>query len=404
MDRFVALGFPTTRDEAWRFTSVAPIASRSFEPAVDVDAGDIDLSQVIVRDGATTSLVFVNGRYEPELSQVSALPAETEVGTLASALTRDGSLIEHHLGRYATFDDRAFTALNTALMRDGAFVRIPAGAVLEHPIQVTFVCVPGAVESAAHPRVLVLAGAGSRCQLIENYMSSGAGTHFTNAVTEVVLGEDAVVDHYTVNRESADALHVGSLHVRLGRRANFSSHAMTGGGQLVRNDVLAVLDGEGGACTLNGLYLVDGTRLVDNHTTIDHAQPHCDSHETYKGILGGAGRGVFNGAIIVRQDAQKTDAKQANKTLLLSEDAQINTTPQLEIFADDVKCTHGATVGQLDDDQLFYLRARGIGRERSRHMLIHAFAGDVLMRVKIPELRTMLEAELSARLPREGGS
>ena len=402
IDRFLALGFPTTHDEEWRFTSVAPIASRPFEPA-DTVAVDLpeDACASFVAAVRGPRLVFVNGRFAPRLSRTPGLPADTEIGTLDAALARDASLLEHQLGRLATFDDRAFTALNTGLMRDGAFVRIPAGTVLEDPVQLLFLSAPGATPFVTHPRVLVLAGAQSQCRVVESYASTGPGIHFTNAVTEIVLGEQAVVDHYKINYESIEAFHVGSMHVQLARSANFSSHAITFGGRLVRNEALVVLDGEGDECTLNGLYLVDGERLVDNHTTIDHARAHGNSHEVYKGVLDGRGRGVFNGKIIVRQDAQKTDAKQTNKALLLSEHGQINTKPQLEIFADDVRCTHGATVGQLDADQLFYLRARGIGRSHARRMLIHAFAGDVLMQVRIPELRAMLEATLSAKLPDE---
>jgi Fe-S cluster assembly protein SufD len=399
MDRFTALGFPTTRDEAWRFTSVAPIANRPFGPpaAAPVEAPPLD--RAIVLDDALATLVFVNGRYAPASSDVTNVPRGVEIGSLAAQIERDPATVEPHLARHATLDDRTFTALNTALWQDGAFVRLPAGVSLDGPVQLIFVSVPGSDPFATHPRVLILAGPGSRSRFVERYVSAGEGSHFTNAVAEVVLSDGATVDHYRVVQESLAAYHVSSLHVHLARATNFASHAITLGGALVRHEAIAVLGGEGGECTLNGLYLVDGERLVDNHTTIDHAQPHCSSHEMYKGVLAGRGRGVFNGKIIVRQDAQKTDAKQTNKALLLSETSQINTTPQLEIFADDVRCTHGATVGQLDADQLFYLQARGIGRDRARHMLIHAFASEVLARVQIPTLRTSLEAALQRQLP-----
>lgn len=402
MDRFDALGFPTTKDEEWRNTSVAPIATGSFVSAATTDVvvtADRVTPFLLDAPGAA-NVVFVNGRYAPDLSSTAEFPEGIQVGALSSILAGEADLLESHLGRYAGVDDRAFVALNTALLHEGAFVRIPSGAVVESPIHLVFVSSPGSDATATHPRTLVLAGSNSQARLVESYVSVEAGLTLTNAVTEVVLGDGAVVDHYKVLRESVDALHVGNMDVHLAANANFSSHAITLGGGLVRNEVFAVLDGEGGECTLNGVYLVDGERLVDNHTTIDHAKAHCNSHEMYKGILAGKGRGVFNGKIIVRLDAQKTDAKQSNKALLLSEDSQINTKPQLEIFADDVKCTHGATVGQLDAEQLFYLQARGIGREDAHHMLIHAFASDVLNRVRIPELQATLEAVLQAQLPR----
>jgi Fe-S cluster assembly protein SufD len=253
----------------------------------------------------------------------------------------------------------------------------------------------------SHPRTLVILGKGSQSQIVETYVGRSGQSYFTNAVTEVFVGENAVLDHYKVQEESVDAYHVASLHVHAARSATFSSHSFALGGKLTRNDAVATMAGEGAECTLNGLYLADGERLVDNHTTIDHAMPHCPSHEIYKGIIGGKARAVFNGKIIVRQDAQKTDAKQTNRALLLSDDATINTKPQLEIFADDVKCTHGAAIGQLDEDAVFYLRARGLTYQEARDMLIHAFAGDILDRVKIDLLRAALEEELYAQLARD---
>jgi Fe-S cluster assembly protein SufD len=253
----------------------------------------------------------------------------------------------------------------------------------------------------SNTRALIVAGDRSQARVVETYVGPRGTTYFTNAVTEVFAGEHAVVDHYKVQQESVEAFHVASMHVNAARSSTFSSHSLSLGGKLVRNDVLALLDGEGAECTLNGLYLADGDRLVDNHTSIDHAKPHCPSHEIYKGIIGGRARAVFNGKIIVRQDAQKTDAKQTNRALLLSDDASINTKPQLEIFADDVKCTHGAAIGQLDEDAIFYLRARGLTYFEARDMLIHAFAGDILDRIKIAPLRVALETELYAQLAKD---
>ena len=398
--RFAALGFPTTRDEEWRFTSVAPIASGEFRPAA-ADPADADVSGTLFSD-VPHRLVVLNGRYSPELSRVGRLPPGVRLGSLAEAVTEHAEVVQRFLGQLADFGTRAFTALNTALAADGAFVYIPDGAILEDPIEILFLAAaaPGSrVMSTA--RALVVAGEGSQCRIVETYHGTGGSTYFTNAVTEMFCGENAVVDHYKVQQESFEAHHVASMHVHCSRSSTFSSHSFSLGGKLVRNDVFALLDGEGAEVTLNGLYLADRDRLVDNHTSIDHAKAHCPSHEIYKGIVGGHARAVFNGKIIVRKDAQKTDAKQTNRALLLSDDAQINTKPQLEIFADDVKCTHGAAIGQLDDDAIFYLRARGLTFLEARDMLIHGFAGDILDRVKIDGLRAALEAELFAQLARD---
>ena len=277
-------------------------------------------------------------------------------------------------------------------------MRILDDTILEEPIHLLFVGT-GDGDAMSHPRTLVVAGSNSQVRLVESYVGVADGASLTNAVTEVFVGDGAVVDHYKLLRESVEAFHVGSMHLRLGRSSTFSSHAITLGGAIARNEVIAELQGEGGECTLNGLYLANANRLVDNHTTIHHAKPHCDSHELYKGILAGQARAVFNGKIIVAIDAQKTDAKQSNKTLLLSEDAQINTKPELEIFADDVRCTHGATIGQLDAEALFYLRSRGLNLEQSRDVLIHAFASDLLGRIAIEPIRRQLDAVLLQELP-----
>jgi len=412
-ERFTALGIPTTRDEAWRFTNVAPIANTAFAlaaPAERAAAAAHVAPHAATGVGAGQALLFVNGSHVAPASDVSALPAGVEVTSLADVLAADAGVatrqaVESHLAAVAGIENEGFTALNTALLRDGAVVHVPANTVVEQPIQLLFVTSPppGGAPVMTHPRVLVVVGENAQVRLVESYGGGGESAYLTNAVTEVVAGPGAVVDHYKTVRESPAAYHIASMHVRLGRAASFSSHAVTLEGAIVRNDAQALLDGEGIECTLNGLYLATGRRLVDNHTTIHHAQPHCSSHELYKGILNGAARAVFNGKIIVAIDAQKTDAKQSNKALLLSEDAQINTKPELEIFADDVKCTHGATVGQLDEDALFYLRARGLGLEQARNVLVHAFASDLLNRIAIAPIREQLEDLLLAQLPGSGG-
>ena len=399
--RFVELGFPTVRDEEWRFTNVSPIASTEFKLAPVTKLAPEALGTFLWAD-APFRLVVVNGRVAPELSRTSGIPAGMRFGSLATAATEHPDIVARYLGKLADPDTRAFAALNTAFTNDGAYIYIPDGLIFEQPLQILFVSTgEGTAPTMSHPRALVVAGDRSQVQIVETYVSAPGQKHFTNAVTEIVAGENAVIDHYKIEEESIDAFHIASMHINAARSSNVTTHAFTLGGRIVRNDIVAVMDGEGAECTLNGLYVADGERLVDTHTTIDHAKAHCPSHEVYKGILGGRARAVFNGKIIVRIDAQKTDAKQTNRALLLSDNATINTKPQLEIFADDVKCTHGAAIGQLDDDAIFYLRARGLTYLEARDMLIHAFAGDILNRVKIEPLRVALEAELYQQLARD---
>jgi Fe-S cluster assembly protein SufD len=402
--RFAALGFPTVRDEEWRFTNVAPIAAAEFRPGgLGAPAATAaELAGYLYSDAAHR-IVVVNGRFSAELSRANGLPSGVRVGSLAAAVTDQPDVVQRYLGQLADFGARAFTALNTALAADGAYVYIPDGVILEQPLHLLFVTTTAPASHAimTSARALIVAGEGSQARVVETYVGPQGAAYFTNAVTEIVAGERSVVDHYKVQQESLDAFHIASMHVHAARGATFSSHSFSLGGRLVRNDASALLDGEGAECTLNGLYIADGERLVDNHTSIEHAKAHCPSHEIYKGILGGKARAVFNGKIIVRQDAQKTDAKQTNRALLLSDDASINTKPQLEIFADDVKCTHGAAIGQLDEDAIFYLRARGLTYFEARDMLIHAFAGDILDRVKIEPLRVALERELYAQLAKD---
>ena len=398
---FDRLGFPTTRLEEWRFTNVAPIAQTPFQaPAASVGLDREVLDSLHLARSGAPEFVFVNGSLSPELSDASGLPPGVRVRSLAA-----GGLdaVAAHLGRLARFESNAFAALNTAFLRDGAVIEVDGGVVLDRPIHLLFVSSSEAVPVLSQPRVLIAAGAGSEVRVVESHAGVGDVPYLSNTVTEVSAADNAVVDHYTVVRQADAAFHVGNLAVRLGRSSNFSSHAITAGGAIVRNEAAVVLAGEGGECTLNGLYLANGRQLVDNQTTIDHAMPHCDSHELYKGILDGRSRAVFNGKIIVRLDAQKTDAKQSNKALLLSEDAQITTKPQLEIFADDVKCTHGATVGQLDPDALFYLRSRALSEAQARQLLIHAFAADLLGHIKVEAIRRELDALLLERLPMSGG-
>jgi Fe-S cluster assembly protein SufD len=334
--KFSAQGFPTTKNEEWRFTNVSRIAN----------------------------VPWASG------------PRTTFSGDLKAA--------EPHLGKYASLDN-PFVALNTAFLNDVKVIQVSRGTVLEQPIEITH---EGQGNAATHPRTLVLVGANAHCTIVETY--KGTGTYFTNAVTEIVVADSAVVDHYKVQQESSSAFHIATLQVAIGKSAAFFSHSISLGGALVRNDANAVLS-EGSDATLNGLYIVNGTQHVDNHTTIDHTKPHATSHELYKGILDDRSYAVFNGKIIVRPDAQKTDSKQTNKNLVLSDDATINTKPELQIWADDVRCTHGATIGQLDSEMLFYLQSRGIAKIDARNLLIYAFAQDIVDRIKVQSLRDSLE-------------
>jgi Fe-S cluster assembly protein SufD len=397
IERFAALGFPTPRQEEWRLTNVAPLVQETFHRAVE-DPNIVDPGQVAAFDfAAQARLVFVNGRFSERLSTLGALPAGTVVASLAEALERMPDRVEPWLGRHAKFDDHPFVALNTAFLRDGAFVWVPPGAVAG-PVHLLFLAFPeDGRPTVSYPRNLFLTGESSRLTVVETY--AGTGTYLTCPVTELVAGPNSVVDHYKVQRESRDAFHVATFQIE-GQRASVpSSHSISIGGALVRNDVNAVLNGEGIDCILNGLYLAEGRQLVDNHMRVEHAKPHCASHELYKGILDGRARSVFNGLIHVHPGAQKTDAKQSNRNLLLSREAVANSNPQLEIYADDVKCTHGSTVGQLDDDAVFYLRSRGIGAEAARSLLTYAFASDIVERIKVEPVRKDLEEFLFARLP-----
>jgi Fe-S cluster assembly protein SufD len=392
--RFGKLGLPTTQDEEWKYTSLAPLAQMRFEPAPDATVRDID--RWTLGNGAIR-LVFVNGRYRPELS--SRAPGGAFAGSLAFALAERPELVERELARHADHHRDALTALNTAFVEDGAFVHLPAGAVLEHPIHLLYVSSAPEKPTLTQPRNLIVAGANSQATVVETYAGVAGEVYFTNAVTEVVLGENARLDHYKLQEESARSFHLAATQVRCGRDSRFNSHSVALGAALARNELRALFASEGGECTLDGLYVATGKQHLDNRTLVDHQSPRCTSRELYKGVLDGHSRGVFSGRVLVRQDAQKTDASQTNKNLLLSDDAVVDTKPQLEIFADDVKCAHGAAVGQLDENALFYLRTRGIGQEAARGLLTYAFASEMVNRVRLGPLRARVRDLVIAKLP-----
>jgi len=395
MTRFETVGFPTTRSEDWRYTSVAPIAEADFR-TLRAASGEVTAEQLApftFGHPEWPTLVFVNGRCAPELSSLAALPRGVRVLPLARALREEPALVERYLTRLAGSDDaaQAFTALNTALMQDGAVVLVGREARAEQPIHLVYVTDASAARGAAHLRNLIVAERHAEATVIESYVATGEATYFTNVVTEVEVEAGATLRHYKVQRESPRAYHVGTVEARQERDSHYVSFSFATGAALSRTNVYTVLAGQGCGATLNGLYMVGGEQHVDHQTRIEHAQPNCFSREVYKGVLDGASHAVFNGKVYVHPVAQKTDGKQSNNNLLLSERAHVDTKPQLEIFADDVKCTHGATVGRIDETALFYMKSRGLSREQARRLLTYAFAADVLETIEVEAVRDGLE-------------
>lgn len=396
--RFAETGFPTTHDEDWRFTNVAPVSRMAFELAGPKNVDRKQLESFDVSQFAF-QLVFVNGLFAEELSTLSSMPKGVKIGSLAAQLKNDSAGVEPHLGRYLNFRRDAFAALNTALFADGVSIEVPNGVHVEQPIYVLFVTVPGATPTMNHPRNLIVAGENSQVTIVEDYVSLGEGVTFSNAATELIAGDNANVSHYMIVREGDAAYNFSTLRIEQGRSANVATHSLLLSGALVRNNVHPVLAGEGSECLINGLFMANGRQHMDNYMLVEHASPHCNSRQFYNGILNGQSHGVFHGRIIVHKDAQKTDAKQTNRNLLLSDDAQIDTKPQLEIYADDVKCTHGATIGQFDENALFYLRSRGLAEPSARHVLLLAFANECLDRMNSPHVREHLEKLVVAGMP-----
>ncbi len=408
--RFEARGFPTTHDEDWRFTNVAPLVRTPFGRAPLGEAGLTAKNiQAFKVAGSACRMVFVNGRFAPMLSEMGDLPKGLEVCALARAFdcgaggwapegcAPDG--IEQHLGRYADIRRDVFAALNTALWEDGAYLRIRRGAVIEKPIHLLYVSAGAGSEIMTHPRTLVVAEEASQAAVVEDYVSIGSEVAFSNSVTELAAGQNAVVSHYLIERENLSAFNVSTLRIEQARGTNIASHSILLGGGLVRNNVHPVLAGEGAECLINGLFVGAGKQHLDNYMMVEHAQPQGSSRQFYNGILTDTARGVFHGRIVVHKDAQKTDAKQTNRNLLLSDDARVDTKPQLEIHADDVKCTHGATIGQIEEEQLFYLRARGLDEASARNLLLYAFAAECLDRMQEPAAREFAEKLIRERLP-----
>jgi Fe-S cluster assembly protein SufD len=395
---FSESGFPTTHDEDWRFTNISALAQTEFQAAQPAKVSAHDLEQ-FGTSGFACQLVFVNGRYSKELSRVPSMPRGITVGSLAEQITTDASTVQAHLGQYLNFQRDAFAALNTAFIEDGAYVHVPRGVVVELPIYLLFVTVAGSAPAMDHPRILIVAEDNSQVTVVEDYVAIGQGISLSNTATELVAGDSAVVSHYMIVREADAAYNVSTLRMQQGRASNVSTHSLLLNAALVRNNVHPVLGGEGAECLINGLFMASGSQHMDNYMLVEHASPHCNSRQFYNGILSGQGHGVFHGRIIVHKDAQKTDAKQTNRNLLLSDDAQIDTKPQLEIYADDVKCTHGATIGQVDETALFYLRSRGLDEASAKHLLLLAFANECLDRMSSEQVRKHLEHLVKEGLP-----
>lgn len=404
LSRFTELNFPTMRDEEWKYTSVAPIVKTPFRYAPDYLAPTLskqELERLTFGQPNWNRLVFVNGVYSKELSMLSRLPKGVLVKNIGEAIAGNQGFIQSHLGKYADFNRNIFTALSAAFIHNGAFVYLPAGSEVEEPIHLLFVTTEQKTAAVFHPRNLIVAEAGSRATIIENYIGLSKDVYFNNVVTEIVVGGKTRLEHYKLQREGEGGFQIATTEVQQEKESNYLAFSIDMGGKLARNNHRVVLD-ENVECHLNGLYMVTGQQHVDNHTAIEHTHPNSKSFELYKGVLDGKSRAVFNGKVFVRPNAQKTDSKQTNKNLILSEAATADTKPQLEIFADDVKCTHGATVGQLDEEAIFYLLSRGMSRPVAARLLTYGFANDIIGRIEIEPVRAELEAELSARLQANG--
>jgi Fe-S cluster assembly protein SufD len=395
MERFSELGFPTVKDEEWKYTNVAPIAKMQFE--VSSTAAGVELPDFGVPESRESQLVFVNGKLRMDLSSVAAIPAGVIAVNLSQAIAgAQGELVRKYLARSADYISSGFTALNTAFISEGAFIHIPANTAVETPIHLLFIA--DGSQPVNSPRVLIVADENSNATVIESYLSISDAQYFTNAVVEIVLKDGARLEHYKVQREGVKAFHVATTVAELGVSSAYDTTTLNFGSKLSRHDIRVTMDNEGAECWVDGLYLVTDSQHTDTHSVIDHRKPHCTSHQLYKGILDGKSRAVFNGKVFVRHDAQKTDAMQTNKNLLLSNEARVDTKPQLEILADDVKCAHGAAVGQIEEDELFYLETRGIHPDLARNLLTYGFAEEVIGKIKIESIKQQLDETVLNRL------
>ena len=398
---FQESGFPNTKNEDWKYTDVKPISRNIFSNITEsnVAINDDELDATLFKNLECINLVFINGAYSEKYSNIKNISDKTVIKNMANALVNDESSLKKHMTQYASADSGPFEALNIAFIQDGAYINIPANTNIEKPINITYISKGNSNKFATHPRNLILLGENSNATVIENYVSNGETNYFTNSVTETVLLQGSSLIHYKIQQESSNAFHIANLNTSQSKDSRFESHSISVGGALVRNNINASLDEEGAEIIMNGLYITENTQHVDNHTRVDHLKPHTHSHQNYRGVLNGKSRGVFNGKVVVHPQAQKIEAYQNNANLLLSDDSEIDTKPELEIYADDVKCTHGATVGQLDDNMLFYLRSRAVDEQTAKNLLTYAFADEVINNISSKPIKNKLEHLIISRLP-----
>jgi Fe-S cluster assembly protein SufD len=398
---FQESGFPSTKKENWKYTDVKPIAKNLFSNIANgnIVINDDEIDAILFKELECVELIFVNGAYSEKYSNIKNLPNELTIKNMANALVDDEDFLKKHLSQYANDDSSSFTALNTAFIQDGAYINVPSDLILERPISITYISKGNSNVFATHPRNLIFMGENSKATIIENYIGIDDTNYFTNAVTETSLSQGASLEHYKIQQESSNAFHIGNLNTSQDKDSRFESHSISIGGALVRNDINAQLNEEGAEITMNGLYMTDKAQHIDNHTRVDHFKPYTQSNQNYRGILNGKSRGVFNGKVVVHPQAQKIEAYQNNANLLLSDDAEIDTKPELEIYADDVKCNHGATIGQLDNDMLFYLRSRAVDEQTARSLLTYAFADEIINNISFQSIKNKLEHLIIGRLP-----
>lgn len=388
--------FPTTKHEEWKYTNIKSKLQENYKPNYSVALSKEEISTYRYCDSCDL-LVFINGKFQPQLSEIATPQDGVFIGSLAEGYSAHPEIIEKHFGAYSPLDEEVFTALNTAYASNGAFIYIPSGQIIKESVQILFISLSDE-PVFTQPRVLAVAEKGSNLTLVETYVSHDNQKAFSNAGVEIACGDNAVVEHYKLQLENEETTQVNTCVAHLSRSSVYSSFVLTLGGSMVRNNLTAVLDEPGAEANLFGLYLPHKHQHIDNHTLVDHRKPHCNSNELYKGIVDNFGNAVFNGKIFVRKDAQKTNAFQSNKNILLSDNANVDSKPQLEIYADDVKCSHGSSTGQFDEDALFYMNARGIGKDAARNLLMYAFASEIVDSVRNEDVQKYMHKLLSARL------
>lgn len=399
-DDFARLGIPTTKHEDWRYTNLRELAKTAFTrptPGAKVTVDDIHPFMIAGLDAHL--LVFVDGYYREDLSRIDEHPDGTVISTISEAYVKGDAAIGEYLGKQIDTAHDAMSALNTALMEDGVVLCLEAGKKVEKPVHVLSVATANSNAAMTHPRNLIVAGEGAEATLLEHYVSLGGEDYFNNTVTELFAADRAVMHHYLLEREAESATNISTLAIHQGEESDVHSHTVLLGGKLVRNNVRPVMAGKDAHCLINGLFVGHGEQTLDNAMRVEHAAPNCRSRQFYKGIMNDKSHGVFTGRIVVREEGQQTDAIQSNRNMLLSDDARMNARPQLEIYADDVRCTHGATTGQVDPEAVFYFRARGLPEDVARAMLIYAFAAEGFDRMQLVPVRALLADEMIAKLP-----